>query len=251
MRRIAELLRYERGARVFFAALGCGALGNGTAYVAVMLVAYERLGSAWAASAVLLADVLPGMLLGPVIGAWLDRRDRLRSALMSDVVRAAALAGMVFAPGAASLIALALVMGIAGTVFRPAAFALLPAAVTPERRMAATALWGAMYDAGLLGGPALGAGVLALGGADALLLATAALFAGSAALLARTKLASVPEQDPGDDASLAAGAREGLRFVARDRILRVLLTGTGVIVLTSGMMNVAEVLLAPARARSR
>jgi hypothetical protein len=31
---------------------------------------------------------------------------------------------------------------MAGTVFRPAAFALLPAAVAEERRMAATALWG-------------------------------------------------------------------------------------------------------------
>jgi MFS family permease len=244
MKRIVDLFRQERGSRVFFAALGCGALGNGASYVGVLLVAYERLGSAWAASVVLLADVLPGMLLGPVVGAWLDRGDRLRSAMVSDVVRAAALAAMVLAPGAGSLVALALVMGVAGTVFRPAAFGLLPAAVAEERRMAATALWGAMYDAGLLVGPALGAGLLVLGGTDALLGGTAALFAGSAVLLARTKLASVPEQDSNDEASLVAGAREGLRFVARDRVLRVLISGTGVIVLTCGMMNVAEVLLA-------
>jgi MFS family permease len=38
--------------------------------------------------------------------------------------------------------------------------------------------------------------------------------------------------------------REGLRFVARDRVLRVLAAATGVIVLAAGMMNVAEVLLA-------
>jgi MFS family permease len=243
MKRIVDLFRQEPGARVFFAALGCGALGGGASYVAVMLVAYERLGSAWAASAVLLADVLPGMLLGPVIGTWLDRRDRLRSAMVSDVVRAAALGAMVFAPGAVSLVALALVMGLAGTVFRPAAFALLPATVAEERRMAATALWGAMSDAGMRVGPALAGGVLVLGGAGALLGATAALFTASAVLLARTRLASVPEQEQ-DEVSLAAGTREGLRFVARDRVLRVTITGTGVIVLASGMMNVVEVLLA-------
>ena len=36
---------------------------------------YERLGSAWASAAVLLAETLPGMFAGPLIGAWLDRRD--------------------------------------------------------------------------------------------------------------------------------------------------------------------------------
>ena len=45
-----DLWRHERGARPFFAALAGGSLGAGAGYVAVMLVAYERLGSAWAAS---------------------------------------------------------------------------------------------------------------------------------------------------------------------------------------------------------
>jgi hypothetical protein len=72
MRPMIELWRNERGARAFFVALAQGSLGAGAGYVAVMLVAYERLGSAWAASLIL----LPSMLLGPLIGAWLDRRDR-------------------------------------------------------------------------------------------------------------------------------------------------------------------------------
>ena len=65
-----------------------------------MLIAYERLGSAWAASLILLADMAPSMLLGPLVGAWLDRRDRLRCAIAADVLRAAALVAMIVAPGA-------------------------------------------------------------------------------------------------------------------------------------------------------
>jgi hypothetical protein len=133
---------------------------------------------------------------------------------------------------------------MASTVFRPAAFALLPSVVHPERRMAATALWGATQDAGLMIGPALAAGALVLGGAPVLLGGTAALFAGSAILFARVKLVSAPARDSDDDVSLVAGAREGLRFVASDCVLRVLVCGTGAIVLAAGMMNVAEVLLA-------
>src|SRR3954468_17075124 len=102
MKTVVDLVRHERGARAFFGALGCGALAGGGSYVGVMLVGDERVGSAWAASLILLADVLPGMLLGPVVGAWLDRHDRLKAALLSDAVRAAALAAMLVAPGAGS-----------------------------------------------------------------------------------------------------------------------------------------------------
>ena len=210
-----------------------------------MLVAYERFGSAWAATLILLAEFLPGMLAGPLIGAWLDRQDRLRCVIASDVVRAVSLVLMIVLPGAPALLALALVTGFATTVFRPAAFALLPAVVHSERRMAATATWGALHDAGMMIGPALAAGALVLGGAGALLGGTAALFACSALLFSRTKLVSAPERDENaGDASLVDGAREGLRFVRSDRVLRVLVAGTGVIVLAAGMMNVAEVLLA-------
>src|SRR5262245_59731190 len=130
-----------RQAKPFYGALAQGALGTGAAYVAVILVAYERLGSAWALAAIVLAETLPGMLAGPLIGAWLYRRDRLRCAIAADVVRAAAFAVLFVAPGPVALIAAALITGVASTVFRPAAFALLPAVVPDERRMPALALW--------------------------------------------------------------------------------------------------------------
>ena len=55
MRPVLDLYRHERGARPFFLALGSGALGTYAGYIAIMLVAYQRLGSAWAASLILLA----------------------------------------------------------------------------------------------------------------------------------------------------------------------------------------------------
>jgi MFS family permease len=244
MRPLIDLWRNERGARAFFVALAQGSLGAGAGYVTVMLVAYERLGSAWAASLILLADLLPSMLLGPVIGAWLDRRDRLRCAIVADVMRAAALGGMLVVPGAVSLLAFAVVMGIGNTVFRPAAFALLPNVVSEPRRMAATAGWGAVHDAGMMLGPALAAAALVLGSTPLLLAVNAAMFVASAGLLTRVRLVSAPERDEETQESLVNSTREGLRFVSGDRVLRVLVAGTGVIVLAAGMMNVAEVVLA-------
>ena len=239
-----ELWRSERGARPFFVALAQGSLGAGASYVAVMLVAYERLGSAWAASLILLADMLPSMLLGPLVGAWLDRHDRLRSAIVADVLRAGALLGMLVVPGTVALLAFAVLMGIGTTVFRPAAFALLPTVVAEKRRMPAVALWGALGDAGMTLGPALGAGVLVLGGTSVLLGVNAAMFVASAVLLSRVRLLGEPEVDEDPEDSLVAGARQGLAFVRRERVLRTLVLATGAIVLAAGMMNVAEVLLA-------
>jgi MFS family permease len=244
MRPMIELWRNERGARAFFVALLQGSLGAGAGYVAVMLVAYERLGSAWGASLVLLADLLPSMLLGPLVGAWLDRRNRLRCAIVADVLRASALAGMIVMPGALSLLAFAVLMGIGNTVFRPAAFGLLPNVVSEPRRMAATAAWGAIGDTGMLLGPALAAAALVLGGSTLLLAVNAAMFVASAGLLTRVRLVSAPVRDEESEDSLVESTREGLRFVRGDRVLRVLVAGTGVIVLAAGMMNVAEVVLA-------
>src|ERR1700749_4147905 len=191
---VIELWRREPAARPFFVALLQSSLGTGAAYVAIMVVAYDRLGSAWAASPVRVPDVLPGMLLGPLIGAWLARRDRRRSAALADALRAVALAGIIVVPGAVPMLALALVAGLGNMVFRPAVFGLLPSVVAEERRMAAVALWSAVSDAGMTLGPALAAACIALGGASLLLAVNAAAFAGCALLLTRVRLAHHPEE---------------------------------------------------------
>src|SRR3954449_8634349 len=98
--------RTERRARWFFAAHLQGALGTGAGYVALLLLAYEQIGSAWGATAVLIADLAPAMLLGPLLGGVIDRTGRLRCAIAADAIGALAFTGLVFAHGAAQLIAL-------------------------------------------------------------------------------------------------------------------------------------------------
>src|SRR6185295_10855309 len=63
-----KVLVTEQTARWFFAAHLQSALGTGAAYVALLVLAYDRLGSACGATAVLLADLAPAMLLGPLLG---------------------------------------------------------------------------------------------------------------------------------------------------------------------------------------
>jgi hypothetical protein len=50
---VTGLWRAERAARWFFAAHLQSALGTGAGYVALLVLAYDRIGSAWGATAVL------------------------------------------------------------------------------------------------------------------------------------------------------------------------------------------------------
>jgi len=241
MRATTTLLRHERHARPFFGAHLQGALGSGAGYIALLMLAYDRLGSAWGATAVLLADFLPAMLLGPLLGALVDRTSRLGGAVMADVIRASAFGGLVFAHSAVSLVALALVAGFGTALFRPSTYALLATLVAPERLGAANALFGAVRDSGQLIGMMLAAALLALTSPEAVLGLNAVTFGLSALLIARVRghVRAVATARP-----LEQGAPVGVRAVLGDRFVRILIITSGLVTLCAAMMNIGELVLA-------
>ena len=85
MRAALAMLRAEPRARWFFVAHAQSSLGTGAAYVALILLVYDRLESAWAIALVLLADFLPAMFLGPVFGAAADRWSRRTCAVIGSL----------------------------------------------------------------------------------------------------------------------------------------------------------------------
>ena len=67
LRPIIELLRREPWLRPFFLARAQSSLGTGAGYVGLLVLAYDRLESAWAISLILLADFLPTTFLVIVV----------------------------------------------------------------------------------------------------------------------------------------------------------------------------------------
>ncbi len=172
--------RQEPGARRFIVAQAQGSLGTGAGYVALLVLAYERIGSGWAATAVMLADMLPAMLLGPLLGLLADKAGHRRCAVAAEAISAAAFAGLALAHGIVPMLALALLAGCGGALFRPAAFALLPGLVAPERLAALTGAHNAAREAGQVLGPAVAGGLLSVAAPAAVLGLDAATFAVSA-----------------------------------------------------------------------
>jgi MFS family permease len=232
--------------RRFFAAHAQSCLGSGLAYVALPLLAYDRFDTAWAVVAVLLPDLLPAIILGPLLGALVDRWGWRICAVLADIVRCGAFALLLLGSSMHMMIAGAALAGLGTALFAPAALAGLNQLAPSERRPAAMGLFGALDDLGLTVGPALAAFLLAVFPTDGLLAVNAVSFAVSALLIGGITVSGaraasgVAERAP----SLFAEARAGIRDVAGRPELRALLGSSTAAVLCIGMTNVGEVILA-------
>src|SRR3984885_931135 len=178
-----ELLKSSPSLRRFFAARLQSELGNGAAYVALVLVAYQRLHSGWAIALVLLADFLPGIVLGPVFGTLADRLPRKRLLVFADLVRAGAFVGIAITASFVGTVGLALLAGVGTAMFRPTLNAAMPGLISDEQRSYATALYGMSMSIGITVGPALTALVALFGSPSVMLAVNGATFIVSAALV--------------------------------------------------------------------
>ena len=238
-------------------------VGNAIGYVALVLLAYDRMRSPWAVSLVLLADFLPAIVLGPLFGALADRSSRRTLTVGADLLRCAAFVGLALASSFVAILALALVAGTGTALYHPASKAALASMAGPRADTALGALV-TIWSAASVAGPAL-ATVLLLGlSPAALLLVDAATFLVSALVLRRLPLdgeavvvATVAPSDVSvaivtgepavsleDDPELAHGVRAGLRAARGVRGLGTVVVAGVAATLAFSLMNVAEPLLA-------
>jgi len=252
MSAVIALLRDTPALRRFFAAFFQSQVGTGAAYVALLLVAYQRLHSGWAIALVLLGEFVPGIALSPLFGSLADRISRRRLAVCADVLRAICFVVIALVPSFAATVAFALLAGVGTALFRPAINAALPGMVPPEHRSQLTAMFYASINTGLMLGPAFAAGLLLLTTASVVLVLNAISFAVSAVLLAGVDLgpssASAGEVEAAADESLPgsvwADTRDGARAALALPGVPVLMGVGALVVLTGAMFNVVAPLLA-------
>jgi MFS family permease len=246
MREIVDLLRREARARIFFLTLTQSGLGTGAGYVALLLIAYDRFESPWSVSLVLLAELVPAMLLGPVFGAAADRWSRKRCMVAADALRAVAFAGLAAVGSFEATLAFALVAGVGTGLFTPSSLAALPSVVDDERRVpAATSLYGVIDDLGFTVGPAVAAALLVVGGAETVMAVNGVTFAVSALLLAGLDFGAAPARAGGElQPSLLREAREGMRATIGMRGVRIVVLGSSAALFCGGLFNVCELFFA-------
>ena len=229
--------------RRFFVAHAQSCLGSGLAHVVLPLLAYEHTGSPWAVTAVLVPDLLPAILVGPLLGALVDRIGWRACAIAADVLRMIAFSLAMASDSLPLLVVSAALAGTGAALFTPSALTAVAHLAPRERRPAALGLYGALDDIGLTAGPALAIGLLAVVGPSVLLLANAVSFGVSAVLLAGLS-PSRPSGERVEHRSLWTDLRVGLRALSGRADVRLLLASTTAAVVFAGVTNVGEVLLA-------
>lgn len=235
-----ELFRHEPRARWFFAALLQSALGTGAGYVALLLIAYDQWHSPWAISLILLAELLPAMLFGPVFGAAADRWSRKWCVVIADLVRCAAFVGIAFADNFGLTLGLALAAGCGTGLFTPASLAALPGLVEPKRLPSATSVYAALGDLGFTVGPAVAAVVLLFGTPEQLIGMNGFTFGLSALVLARLAFGQVATAVGVARSSLLREALQGMAATADLPGIRALLGVSAGALFFAGLFNVAE-----------
>lgn len=174
----------HREFRALLVADGLSTVGDQVARIAVALVVLERSGSAFAASATYACSYLTWLLGGPFLTALADRYPRRRVMVVCDLLRMALIASLAV-PGTPlwALFAVLVLVGLLAPPFEAARSSLLADVLPGDRYVVGNAITNAVSQAGqLLGFVGGGALVVALG-AEGALLADAATFAVSAALL--------------------------------------------------------------------
>jgi MFS family permease len=115
--------------------------GDFALLVALPLHAYALTGSAVATGGVFAATLLPSVLLGSIAGVFVDRWDRKRTMVVTDLARTFVLLPLLLLPDTlAAIYAVTAILGTVGPFFGPAEGALLPTLVGKERLVSANAL---------------------------------------------------------------------------------------------------------------
>ena len=236
------LLRNSRFRVLFVATFGSG-LGNWLALIALQIDVYDRTHSAWWVGELLIANILPAVFIGILLGPLVDRLSRKGIMIASDLGRLAVFAVLPFAGSAQVIVLLAVVAGIGNAFFRPAVLAGLPNLVPQEDLSAANVLIQMTDWTTTALGPVAGGALVALSGPHLPYDVNAATFALSAALVAL-----IPARLLQSDRPIGRGRwsdlAEGYAVVRDSQALMCVLVVWSTVSFANGAVNVAEVFLA-------
>lgn len=223
-------------------------LGDWGAAIALAVLAFQAHGAAGVGT-LLLIRMLPAAVAAPFASILGDRHDRARVMLTADVARAAALAGAAATAFAGAplgiLYALAGVVAVTSTAFRPAQAAILPSlARTPDELTAANVASSTIESVTSFAGPAIGGGVLAATEPGVSFAVAAGTFLWSALLISRLRVTREEKAEQRPAEGVVRTVTAGVRTIALDARVRLLVGLFGAQTLVAGALNVLVVVVA-------
>ena len=150
-----ELLRKSPALRALVLSRLLSVAGTWLAYVALTVDVYARTGSGLWVSALLFAGFAPSVAGAVLLAPLVDRLERKRLLIGSELVGVAVFVALAFAGGPLLVVALAGLAGLGAALFQPALAAALPNLVEEGDLTATNSLTQTVATAGLAAGPVL------------------------------------------------------------------------------------------------
>ena len=216
-------------------------IGDSLNRVALLWFVYQMTGSAMKMVMIGLLQTIPPLILGPVVGVYLDRVNKRSVMIGVDVARTllVLLIPLLYACNELTLERLyvaVFLLAVVSTIFGPALSSAVPQIVRRDQLTAANALLQTTTNIGLLVGPLVGGIGIALIGSQNVLYADAATFLVSALCLMGVRV-RIPEVSPHDQKFRGTWGQElmaGVRFVCFTQTVLVLMLAAALYSLGAG-----------------
>ena len=190
-----SLLRRNRNFRLLYIGQTISQLGDWFNTVAVYALLLDLTGSATAVAWMLIVQMLPIALVGPLAGVVVDRLNRRRIMMAADLVRGCVILGLLLVRRADQVWIAYVVTALAVTAqafFEPARTATIPNVTSADELLPANALSSATWSAMLAIGASVGGLVTAAFGRNVAFAVNAASFFVSCVFIASTRYDSTP-----------------------------------------------------------
>ena len=191
------LLRANRDFRLLFFGQTVSQLGDWFNSVAVFALLLDLTGSATAVAWMMIVQFLPMAIVGPIAGVVVDRVDRRRLMIGTDIMRGILVLGLLLVRTREQVWLAYVVMALTVTgsaFFEPARTATIPNVTSKDELMPANALSSATWAAMLAVGASIGGLVTAVAGRDIAFVINSASFFLSAWFISRTRYDSTPQR---------------------------------------------------------
>lgn len=149
----------QRNFLLLFSGQIISSIGDWVLWIALPFYVYEQTGSALATGAMFIVNNLPTLLFGSLAGVFVDRWDRRRIMIGTDLLRALLLLFLLLARSSQTIWLVyptAFLISFMAQFFRPAKQAIIPSLVKQEHLLSANTLNSIGGDLAMLAGPALG-----------------------------------------------------------------------------------------------
>ena len=197
-----------------------------TIVISALIVSYTK-GSGYegvAVSAFLIARLVPPLLMRPLAGVLADRFDRKRLLIASDILRALAVLGLLFATQSPEYLPLiyvfVVIQFLVSSIFEPARNAIMPSILYRHQLVIGNTLSSVTWSAMLAIGAITGGLVAEILGTQAALLIDAMTFVVSALLVVTIVIPDKPRSEIGQPARKATERAQrtfgdGIRYLIR------------------------------------